>query len=436
MRAKVIILKHQQSDKGHKMAIRLSKGKQKKYRSLDVYVQPINWDFINDRLKSVMPVSVDHPNYEKYQEYKKTKTFLDEKLKKYEQKIEDLARGGRPFTFDRVINEVENPPQEATTVFQVIEMMAGRMDKEERYSNASIYRETKARISEFTYGRDLMFYEMDDNFLLDLRRHYTKKGNSAATISKILRTIRASFNEAIRRGIARQDDYPFKKNRNIMVGLSSHSYKSRSLSKFYIDALRELDSDKVPQGSDLWHARNYFIVGYLGNGINLADIARLRWEPSEKYWSEGYILDGRIYYVRQKTKRSVKTLKSFAINQELKLIIDYYRWHWRRSKQLGNPYIFPIFNGFHAEDEKRKYNRINRSVKEVNSSLKELGKMIKAPFELTTYVWRHSRARVMVDNGASPMEIQQTLGHQTILTTQHYLKQFDNKEIDKHQSYL
>ena len=392
MKAKVVILKHRETKKGYPLAIRLSQKNKESYKSLGIHVQPIDWDHTNNRLKFVVPTSDDHPNFEKYRNYKNTKAFIDEKQKQYDQKIEDLARTGRPFTFDKVISEVDNPVQEATTVFTFIDVLVSEMRAAERYGNAKVYLEAKARISDYSGGRDLMFYEMDDNFLIELRNHLYKTGNSDPTVGKILSKIRAVYNEAIRRGIARQNDYPFKKNKDIMVGLSTHTFKSRSISKKYIDALRELGPDKVPQGSDLWHARNYFMVGYLGNGINFSDIARMNWENPTVDWSDGYILDGRVYYVRFKTRRSVKTVQSFQINEELQLIFNYYRWYWRKAKQLNNPYVFPIFNGFHAQKESSRHNAIHRGISQVNKSLKVLGDMIGSP-QKTYYLCVETFAR-------------------------------------------
>jgi site-specific recombinase XerD len=121
---------------------------------------------------------------------------------------------------------------------------------------------------------------------------------------------------------------------------------------------------------------------------------------------------------------------SFEITDELQRILGWYRKHWREIKQLHNPYIFPILNGFH-QSEKQKITRSEKVRKTVNASLKEIGEMIGASIKITTYTARHSLANELVRTGQNVSLIQQVLRHQSIQTTQHYLKQFDTREIDR-----
>ena len=476
MKAKVTIFKNRESKKGYPLVIRLTHQGRKKYHSLKVYVDTLDWDHTNARLKYVMPVAADHPNFEKYQDYKKTKHFIDQKQKAYDRKIEELARTGRPFTFDKVIEQVENPPQEAYSVFQVFQKRITELDLEERHGNAKAYNDAWLRLKEYTSNKDVMFYEMDDEFLIGFRRYYFKKGSKPNTIGKYLRTLRGLFNYAIQKGIARQNDYPFKKNKEIMVGLTTSTYNSRAITKYEIDSIRQLDinekSDQVSIFSDqarsikiritkarrrlkaaetdsqinehkktmqelndelsgvtlklkearletyMWHARNYFIMGYVGRGTNFIDLARLKWTD---------LRDGRAYYVRFKTRHKVKEQDSFQITPELQGII---RWYRKNNRQLNDPYVFPILNGSHIT-EKQKLTRIHRVRREVNLALKEIGQKIGTRTNLTTYVWRHSFAAVSVEQGVEPIKIQQMMRHKSLATTQHYLKQFDHKDLDE-----
>ena len=73
-------------------------------------------DIKKQKLKGVRP-----SNEEKYQQYLKYKKFVDDIEKKYTKQIYDLLLLNKPFSMDKIIQLVENPPQVNTTVFEVFE---------------------------------------------------------------------------------------------------------------------------------------------------------------------------------------------------------------------------------------------------------------------------------------------------------------------------
>ena len=66
----------------------------------------------------------------------------------------------------------------------------------------------------------------------------------------------------------------------------------------------------------------------------------------------------------------------------------------------------------------------------VNKRLKEVGKELQIPIDLTTYVARHSYATVLKRSGISTSLICETLGHSSEKVTQIYLDSFGNSQID------
>lgn len=368
MNAKVTIIKSRTNKDGeHPIFVILrSKGK-RKLKQTSVCVEVSDWDYTNERLRHRMPVAPDHPNYEQYQRYRSTRGFIEDKQKAYDNKIEELVKTGKPFTMDRLIELVENPVQQSISVFSLFDARIKEFERDERHGQVRIYKDTLNRVKHFFKNKDLMFFEFSESELMRFRKYLVDRGNAPGTIFRHLRTVRAMWNIAIDRQIARQNDYPFRKNSDIMAGLKV-SFNSKPLTRAQIDEIRSLDHNKIPEGSELWHARNYFIFMYVGHGHNFADLSRFKWSD---------IQNGRIHYVRYKTRGKVQTMGSFEITDELQRILGWYRKHWREIKQLHNPYIFPILNGFH-QSEKQKITRSEKVRKTVNASLKEIGEMIGA----------------------------------------------------------
>ncbi len=418
MKAKVTIYTHKTlADGKHPVVVILRKQSKRKVYSLGINIHPSEWDDKAGWLKKVMPVKVDDPGYETYKNYRSNLEFILKKQHDYDRMIEELIRLGKPFNFDTVIARVENPPEMEITVQKLFEKRIQDYKHDDNPGQARLYGDTLRRINDFSDNRQLMFYQLDFDWHMNFKRYLTLRGNKKGTLHRHLRTIRAVYNMAIRMGIARQQDYPYKLHPEIMQGLKS-SFNSKALTRAEIQQIRDLD---LEEGSDIWHARNYFMFMYLGHGHGIGDLARFKWDDIE---------GGRLYYVRFKTRRKVNQRDSFLLTAEHLKILSWYRVHWKKLRQLHNPYIFPILNGFHRTEE-QKMNRILKVSKQINAELKVIGEKIHATIKVTTYTARHSMANNLVDAGVDIVKIKQILRHQSIETTQHYIKQFDKKDIDE-----
>lgn len=95
-----------------------------------------------------------------------------------------------------------------------------------------------------------------------------------------------------------------------------------------------------------------------------------------------------------------------------------------------NSYLFPILFDRHITESQKKF-RIKRVIREVNKSLKVIGKELNLPLILTPYVATHSQATVMKKAGVSTAVIKEIMGHSSEKVTQIYLDFFDNEQIDE-----
>ena len=85
---------------------------------------------------------------------------------------------------------------------------------------------------------------------------------------------------------------------------------------------------------------------------------------------------------------------------------------------------------YHKTEQQRR-NRLHKVITKVNDALKEIGKELGIPIDLTTYVARHSYATVLKRSGVSTAIISESLGHNSEKVTQIYLDSFENSQIDE-----
>lgn len=100
------------------------------------------------------------------------------------------------------------------------------------------------------------------------------------------------------------------------------------------------------------------------------------------------------------------------------------------NKYEDNSYLFPILNSFHKTDI-QKANRVHKVISKVNKHLKQIGKELNLPIDLTTYVARHSFATVLKRSGVNTSIISESLGHSSEKVTQIYLDSFENSQINE-----
>ncbi|MCM0265499.1 tyrosine-type recombinase/integrase, partial [Bacteroides fragilis] len=90
-------------------------------------------------------------------------------------------------------------------------------------------------------------------------------------------------------------------------------------------------------------------------------------------------------------------------------------------------YVLPFIGSSQGEPSYTEYRKL---LSLVNSSLKEVGRMLGISTPLTTYVARHSWATIAKQEGAPIAAISEGLGHTTEKTTRIYLRSFDAGVID------
>ena len=207
-----------------------------------------------------------------------------------------------------------------SSFFVFTEDLIASLRKAQRYGSARNYKTILGVLRGYCDEKgksDLLFREINYRFLKTFENNHLAKGNSVNSLSVYMRAIRSVYNKAIKEGIAKEAEYPFKEYK-----IQSSPTKKRAIS---IEELQTIMNIEFEEDSNLFHYRNFFIASYLLWGISFMDLAFLRYEN---------IMGGRMRYQRKKTSR----MYDIKISDQLSKIIEYYS----EGEQGPKDFIFPI----------------------------------------------------------------------------------------------
>lgn len=250
----------------------------------------------------------------------------------------------------------------------------------------------------------LRFSDITPDWLKTWHTAMTDKGRSPTTVSMYVRTLRTLFNDGIELGYIDRAKYPFGKKKykvpaakNIKKAIPLHDIGLI----YHYDCPTDFQSE----------AKDYWVFMYLNNGMNVKDMALLKWKD----------YDGdTITYIRAKTATTSKEIEAIPIpvSDETKEIIN------RRGRRTLNKtdYIFPILHK--SMDEGQKMRAVQQAVQNINKNMKKITQALGLP-KVTTYTARHSYATAMLHSGQSHAFIGKQLGHSDPKTTDNYLKSFN-----------
>ena len=391
------------------LMLQVSKGGKRKYQSLGISINPKYWDFTRNKPKP------NCPNKEYIQ-----KIILD-KQRELQQRMLELNSEQKEYTTTTLLNNENTkfvtltPNSKVTSdlkllveLSDIIIVALPSIYQEDKSGNRLIYKGSFNSLKVFTNGKlDIPFNEIDIAWLNKYEKWLRSKGNRETTISLLFRTLRSAYNKAIKAKCARKSDYPFD---DYKINKFDTTTQKRAIAK--TDVLK-FTTEVQPIGKQQYMelSKDIFVFSYLCGGINFTDIANLTNEN---------IQNGRLHYIRQKTKKPIK----IGIPQEAMQIIEKY------SKE-SKGYLFPILDSKIHKTALQKQNRIHKILGKVNKNLKLLAAQLGVEANLTTYVARHSFASVLKKSGVNIALISEALGHSDLATTQIYLDSFDNEQVDE-----
>jgi len=326
--------------------------------------------------------------------------------------IKELAPG-RKFTLKALARSFSQGAKDS--VLDAFKVKIKALQEAGRISTAVWYGCTLKSIEKYMEDKGLTFNSITPEWLEAYEKHLksskykqhgskVEKTRSDSTVSMYQRSLRAILNDALKKNIITQSQYPYGGDKYIVpVG------EGRKIA-LTASQLTEVLNCPIPTEDEKW--RDLFAFSYFCNGANLTDILKLKQE-NIKRTTKGDI----IQWNRQKTtKRGIKSHRLQAlITPEMQMILNKYPDH---------DYLFPyLSNGMKADIQ---YKVIQQTIHNVNREMKKIGKKLGIE-KLTSYVARHSFASIARRSDVDVYNISKKLGHTSIKTTEVYL---DSLNID------
>lgn len=163
---------------------------------------------------------------------------------------------------------------------------------------------------------------------------------SITTVRIYVRALRAIINLAKNNGFFKLEHYPFGRRKYVIP--TGRNVK-KSLSK---EEIKQVFNYETVKGSNMDKAKDFWIFSYLCNGMNMMDIAKLKWKNVD---------NSTITFKREKT---IRTTKGNAINITVvrNTHIDRIINKWGREVIDKENYIFDIVGENDSFELARKKN--------------------------------------------------------------------------------
>lgn len=370
------------------LMVRICKNGKRKYKSLGISVNPVHWDFKKNLPKPKCP------NHEALL------ILINEKVSEFQRIILDKRLNNAEFTATTLLQATDTlQAKQPLSVGEAFLNYIQTLKNENRLRYAGMFEVSYSSFIKFNKHLDIPFSDIDVTWLKRYEQWMKSNRYAINTIGTRLRHLRAVFNKAIE--TKQTTAYPFS---SYKLSKMNQQTAKRAISKQ--DIQRVINYKSKSEMECL--AIDLFTFSYFTAGINFIDMAMLE---------RNNIVDGQLIYYRKKTKKQIIIpLQDKAVE----IIKKYSNGH--------SPYLFPILSPFH-KTEVQVANRLHKVLAKVNNHLKEIGKQLKLPMPLTTYVARHSYATVLKRAGVSTAIISESLGHSSEKITQTYLDSFDNEQI-------
>ena len=391
-----IVLDTRRPTKEKKYPVKLRVTYQRKYK----YYRIPGYYFTKDEYSKVISEKARGINKDVQLEFKDIE-------KEANQIIKELPE----FTFEKfeavfLINE-----ERRKDFYYVMDQYIQQLKSQNRYGTAESYSSSYHVLQK--YKPALNFDEITPEFLQGFENWMLDLGKSYTTIGIYGRNIRRIFNIGINQGYVKKEAYPFGKDK-YQIPAGKNIKKALTLEE--IKTIYHYET--IPGTNDDW-SKDIWLFSYLTNGINIADIARLKYKNIDN----DYITFSR-YKTINTAKSNQRKTQAFLTDVSKNII-----------KKWGNPaepdnYIFPVLHeGMTKEDE---HKRIKQTTKTINKYIKRIGKASGIQKEITTYHARHSFATILMQTGAPLKFISDSLLHSGIKTTENYLGSFEDDTKKKY----
>lgn len=321
---------------------------------------------------------------------------LSHGMKRLNAIIMELSGNGSGFTAENVVNRFHETAA-LSTFTGFMTTVITRLEHLGKIRTAETYKSALHSFMRFHNGATVMPDEISSDMMMEYETFLKSNGVTMNTVSFYMRILRAVYNRAVDKGLARQSN-PF---RYVYTGIGKTVKRAITLDA--VRRIKELDLLLTP---DLAFARDLFLFSFYTRGMSFIDMA---------YLKRTDLRNGVLSYRRRKTGQ----LMLIRWEKHMQVILD-------KCPANETHYLLPIIKV--PGRGRTQYRNMQRLV---NKKLKKIASMAGLQINLIMYVSRHSWASIARSQNIPLPVISKGMGHDSENTTQIYLASLDNSIIDK-----
>ena len=255
------------------------------------------------------------------------------------------------------------------------------------------------------------FENIDFQFLTNFENFIRRRGGNDGGIAVYMRNIRTIYNRAINYKIVQPQYYPF---RDFKISKFKKKKIKKALTEVEFKKLLDFDIEKIAEAKNALYA---YLFSYYARGMNFTNMAELKWSDMNGY---------SFQYHRNKTDALLK------IKLPVLPIIDKILAFYKIYRPYDTPFVFPILNqDSHAYTKTELMERKDNVRMYYNKQLALISKACGLEKNIYFYSARHTFATAALRNNVNINIIKQSLGHKRLSTTENYLEDFHDNEVDQ-----
>ena len=333
-------------------------------------------------------------------------------------RVEKIVSELKPFDREKLrelfLNDVERsePTPNKTESLKLVDLFPRYIDENPHLSYGT---KIHMKDSKNVFTRDNLEIDVlhiTPEFLKGNEIKRRKEDSSISSINSSFRDLRTVINYFTKRNklIPSTYNYPFGKG-----GYSICEYypKKQVLSNLEIEQfinLKEFENEDEEFAKDIWE------LLYRCNGINFADLLRLRWDHR----------DGNCFiFFRKKTENTKKKLAQevvIPIDEKVQRLLD-------KVGDKESQFVLGLLNEGYGEST---FSNLSKKIRNrINQSLLSLSSRLNLSIILKTQNARDVYATVLRRSGVPIDQISEMLSHSNTTVTKHYLGSLDTETVHR-----
>lgn len=248
----------------------------------------------------------------------------------------------------------------------------------------------------------LSFSDISPLWAKDYEKWLIARGNNANTIASNFKCLNAIINKAVKMGVV---------EKNTLKGYEIKTVNSKK-EVLSIEDISTLEQYEIaPHFKGMILARDMFLFSFYMAGMRFSDVCKLKWES---------VTNTEIVYTMGKSEKRAGATRYIPITPKVNQILERYK--------ADKTFVFPVLDNCNTNDIEELEYVIYIANNKLNRSLKKLAKHVGITKRVSMHIAKHSFANYAVKNNINLFHISKLLGHTKLATTEHYLRDFFQKE--------